>query len=53
MLFFRPWFTTGQLPFGARKTEVMSSNPTGIGGFKEIIFSIIGKEVYGNLKLNK
>jgi peptide chain release factor 1 len=28
----------------------MSSNPTGIGGFKEIIFSIIGKEVYGKLK---
>jgi len=32
------------------KTEVMSSNPTGIGGFKEIIFSIIGKRVYGKLK---
>ena len=32
------------------KTEAMSSNPTGIGGFKEIIFSIIGKEVYGKLK---
>ncbi len=32
------------------KTEVMSSNPTGIGGFKEIIFSIMGKEVYGKLK---
>jgi len=32
------------------KTEVMSSNPTGIGGFKEIIFSIIGTEVYGKLK---
>jgi len=32
------------------KTEVMSSSPTGIGGFKEIIFSIIGKEVYGKLK---
>jgi len=32
------------------KTEVMSSNPTGIGGFKEIIFSIIGKGVYGKLK---
>jgi peptide chain release factor 1 len=32
------------------KTDVMSSNPTGIGGFKEIIFSIIGKEVYGKLK---
>ena len=34
----------------AWKTEVMSSNPTGIGGFKEIIFSIIGKGVYGKLK---
>lgn len=32
------------------KTEVMSSSPTGIGGFKEIIFAIIGKEVYGKLK---
>lgn len=32
------------------KTEVMSSSPTGIGGFKEIIFDIIGKEVYGKLK---
>ncbi len=32
------------------KTEAMSSNPTGIGGFKEIIFDIIGKEVYGKLK---
>jgi len=32
------------------KAEVMSSSPTGIGGFKEIIFSIIGKGVYGKLK---
>jgi len=32
------------------KIDVMSSSPTGIGGFKEIIFSIIGKEVYGKLK---
>ena len=32
------------------KTEVMSSSPTGIGGFKEIISSIIGKGVYGKLK---
>jgi len=32
------------------KTDVMSSSPTGIGGFKEIIFSIIGKGVYGKLK---
>ena len=32
------------------KTEVMSSSPTGIGGFKEIIFSITGIGVYGKLK---
>ena len=32
------------------KTEVMSSSPTGIGGFKEIILSIIGEGVYGKLK---
>jgi peptide chain release factor 1 len=28
----------------------MDSNETGIGGFKEIIFSISGKNVYGNLR---
>lgn len=32
------------------KIEVMNSNPTEIGGFKEIIFNIIGKEVYKKLK---
>jgi len=32
------------------KIEVMSSNSTGIGGFKEIIFNVAGKEVYGKLK---
>jgi len=32
------------------KIEVMSSNPTEIGGFKEIIFNVAGKEVYGKLK---
>lgn len=32
------------------KLEVMNSHPTGIGGFKEIIFSVEGKEVYKNLK---
>jgi len=32
------------------KTDVMSSSPTGIGGFKEIIFSITGIGVYGKLK---
>jgi len=30
--------------------EVMSSSPTEIGGFKEIIFSVSGKGVYGDLK---
>lgn len=32
------------------KIEIMSSNDTGIGGFKEIIFSVTGKSVYENLR---
>jgi len=32
------------------KKEVLSSNPTELGGFKEIFFSISGKHVYGQLK---
>lgn len=32
------------------KLEVLDANQTGIGGFKEIIFSVSGKEVYGHLK---
>lgn len=32
------------------KIEVMDSNETGIGGFKEIVFSISGKNVYENLR---
>lgn len=32
------------------KIEVMSSHPTGKGGFKEIIFSIVGKNVYSRLR---
>jgi len=32
------------------KLDIMSSNPTEIGGFKEIIFGISGKEVYKKLK---
>ncbi len=32
------------------KVEIMSSNPIGIGGFKEIIGLISGKEVYSRLK---
>ncbi len=30
--------------------KVLSSNPQGIGGFKEIIFEIIGKGVFGDMK---
>ncbi len=30
--------------------EIMSMNETGIGGFKELIFSISGRGVYGNLR---
>ena len=32
------------------KIEVLNSSPTEVGGFKEITFSISGKEVFGNLK---
>jgi peptide chain release factor 1 len=32
------------------KMEIMDMNSQGIGGFKEIIFSISGKDVYGKLK---
>jgi len=32
------------------KVEVLSSHPTGIGGFKEIILGIQGKGVYGKLR---
>ena len=32
------------------KVETMDTNPTGIGGFKEIIFSVIGKYVYRKLR---
>ncbi|MBD3386554.1 peptide chain release factor 1 [candidate division KSB1 bacterium] len=32
------------------KQEVLSSNTQGIGGFREIIFSLSGKDVYGKLK---
>jgi peptide chain release factor 1 len=32
------------------KVEHLSSHETGVGGFKEIIFSITGKEVYPKLK---
>jgi peptide chain release factor 1 len=32
------------------KTKILSSSPIGIGGFKEIIFSIEGDNAYGHLK---
>ena len=32
------------------KIEIMDANEIGIGGFKEISFSISGKNVYGNLR---
>jgi len=32
------------------KTEMLSSNPIGIGGFKEVIFQITGKGAYSRLK---
>lgn len=32
------------------KLETLDSNRIGIGGYKEIIFSISGKDIYGNLK---
>ncbi len=32
------------------KKELLSSNPTGLGGFKEIIFSVAGDQAYGRLK---
>ncbi len=32
------------------KIEILSSNETGIGGFKEIVFSIMGSHVYADLR---
>lgn len=32
------------------KIEIMTQNPTEIGGFKEIVFSVSGKNAYGALK---
>jgi peptide chain release factor 1 len=33
------------------KTEVLSSNESGIGGFKEVIFAVKGKGTYSRLKM--
>ncbi len=32
------------------KYDVLDFNPTGLGGYKEVVFSIKGKDVYGYLK---
>ena len=32
------------------RIEAISSNPSGIGGFKEMIFSVCGQDVFGKLK---
>ncbi len=32
------------------KTEGLSSNSTGIGGYREVVFSVSGNDVYGRLK---
>jgi peptide chain release factor 1 len=32
------------------QTEVLTSNPTGLGGYKEVTFNIIGKGAYSRLK---
>ncbi|TVQ39566.1 MAG: peptide chain release factor 1 [Spirochaetaceae bacterium] len=32
------------------KTELMTASETEVGGFKEVVFSINGSQVYGNLK---
>jgi peptide chain release factor 1 len=32
------------------RIDVMNSHPTGVGGFKEIVFSVEGTDVYGDLK---
>jgi peptide chain release factor 1 len=32
------------------KTELLTSNPTGLGGYKEVTFNVIGKGAYSRLK---
>lgn len=32
------------------KQSIVSSNPTGVGGFKEVIFSLMGEDVYGIMR---
>ncbi len=35
------------------KIDILSSNPTGIGGYKEIIFLVEGRDAFGTLKFEK
>jgi peptide chain release factor 1 len=35
------------------KIDVLSSNPTGIGGYKEVIFLVEGADAFGTLKFEK
>ncbi|UCH84886.1 MAG: peptide chain release factor 1 [Candidatus Latescibacterota bacterium] len=35
------------------KIDILSSNPTGIGGYKEVIFLVEGQDAYGTLKFEK
>jgi peptide chain release factor 1 len=35
------------------KLEVLSSNPTGLGGFKEVIFLVSGRNAFGTLKYER
>ncbi len=32
------------------KQSVISSNPTGVGGFREVVFSLTGENVYGTMR---
>lgn len=32
------------------KTEIIDANPTGLGGYKEVVFNLIGKGAYSKLK---
>ena len=32
------------------KTEIIDANPTGLGGYKEVIFNVMGKGAYSRLK---
>ena len=44
------WMYTRYAEKNAWKVEMMSSNPIGLGGYKEVIAMISGKKVYSKLK---